>query len=152
LEGANDGKSCRLIWTDDTGWVWYFDGLGPGKYLLRFEYENTREKFWIGKAATNGVKFEIVAPENRGASPEARPIEELIALLTSADGAVRVAATKEIFRRGRGTLQDLQRAGARQVALDPGAAPKRSQMVYSLLAGLPPNPTPDSGYKTGSFG
>jgi RNA polymerase sigma factor (sigma-70 family) len=62
LEGLNDGKSLRLIWTDDTGWVWYFDGLGPGKYLLRFEYENTREQFWTGKATTNDAAFEILAP------------------------------------------------------------------------------------------
>jgi hypothetical protein len=53
-----------LAWSDRTGFLWSFDGVGPGKYLLRFEYENTKgEKFWTGKATTNDIEFEIATPE-----------------------------------------------------------------------------------------
>jgi RNA polymerase sigma factor (sigma-70 family) len=84
------------------------------------------------------------------AGPEARPIEQLIADLNSPDGAARVAATTEIFRRGQDTLPDLQRAGAQQLARTAKArSPQRLDMVYSLLEGLPPSPpTARSGYRT----
>src|SRR5262249_42217148 len=64
LESLKDGKSFRLGWTDGTGMLWYFDGVRPGKYLLRFEYDNSKkDRFWSGKATTNDVEFEVAAPE-----------------------------------------------------------------------------------------
>ena len=64
LESPDDGKSFRLSWTDGTGMLWYFDGVRPGKYLLRFEYDHSKnDKFWTGKATTKDVEFEVVVPE-----------------------------------------------------------------------------------------
>jgi RNA polymerase sigma factor (sigma-70 family) len=64
LEPLPDGKSFRLGWTDGTGLLWYFFGVQPGKYLLRFEYDNSKnDKFWTGKATTKDVEFEVVTPE-----------------------------------------------------------------------------------------
>ena len=83
------------------------------------------------------------------------PIEPLIAALASADGAKRVAATAEIFRRGKAVLPDLKKAGAKQVA--PAGATidgtRRLDMVYSVLEGFPPNgPRTVAGYNTDAFG
>ena len=81
-------------------------------------------------------------------------IEMLINDLGSGDGAKRVAATKEIFRRGKAVLPDLKKAGAKQVA--PAGATldtKRLDIVYSVIEGFPPNPpNARGGYKTDSFG
>jgi hypothetical protein len=81
-------------------------------------------------------------------------IEMLINDLSSGDGGKRTAATKEIFRRGKVILPDLEKAGAKQVA--PAGATldtKRLDMVYSVLEGFPPNPpNARGGYKTDSFG
>ena len=64
LESLPDGKSFRLGWTDGTGMLWYFDGVRPGKFLLRFEYDHSKnDKFWTGKATMNDVEIEVVAPE-----------------------------------------------------------------------------------------
>jgi hypothetical protein len=64
LESLRDGKSFRLGWTDGAGMLWYSDGVRPGKYLLRFEYDHSKnDKFWTGKATTNDVEIEVVAPE-----------------------------------------------------------------------------------------
>jgi hypothetical protein len=76
LEWLPDGKTLRLKGPDGAGGFWYADGLRPGKYLVRFEYENTPEtqarlprssrfqpgpgqSFWLGKATTYVVAFEI---------------------------------------------------------------------------------------------
>jgi hypothetical protein len=81
LEWQPGGKMLRLTAQDGTGGGWRFDGLVPGKYLLRFEYENTEaalnrflsfrpvhveegQAFWTGKVATDDVGFEIVAPKD----------------------------------------------------------------------------------------
>jgi hypothetical protein len=81
-------------------------------------------------------------------------IEMLINDLSSGDGAKRTAATKEIFRRGKVVLPDLNKAGAKQVA--PAGATldtKRLDIVYSVIEGFPPNPpNARGGYKTDSFG
>jgi RNA polymerase sigma factor (sigma-70 family) len=76
LEPSEDGKSLRLAWADDTAMSWIFDGLAPGKYQLSFECDNAEEglkkflevrpvtpgpgqSFWLGKATTEAVEFEI---------------------------------------------------------------------------------------------
>jgi RNA polymerase sigma factor (sigma-70 family) len=64
LELVKGGKSFRLGWTDGTGMLWYFDGVRPGRYLLRFEHDHPRnDRFWTGKATTNDVELEIITPE-----------------------------------------------------------------------------------------
>jgi RNA polymerase sigma factor (sigma-70 family) len=88
LEWPKDQKLPRLSWSDGTGLLWYFDGVGPGRYLLRFEYENTKgEKFWTGKATTNDVEFEIVPGEKteRGLGREESNLQGLW-LATELDG------------------------------------------------------------------
>jgi uncharacterized protein (TIGR03067 family) len=77
LECPQGGGALRLVWADGTGMTFIFEGLGPGKYSLSFECENTRQalasflkvrpvklekgqSFWIGKATTREVAFKIV--------------------------------------------------------------------------------------------
>jgi hypothetical protein len=94
----------------------------------------------------------LVLGEDRG---KAMPLEALIADLSSADGAKRVAATAELFRRGKAVLPELKKAGAKQVA-PVGATidgTRRLDMVYSVLEGFPPNPPKArAGYRTDTFG
>src|ERR1700722_6356719 len=83
------------------------------------------------------------------------PVEKLIADLGSDDGNKRIAATVEIFRRGKAVQPDLKKAGAKQVA--PTGAPvdgtRRLDIVFSVLGEFPPNPpNARAGYKTNSFG
>jgi hypothetical protein len=75
LEWLPGGKALRLKGPDGAGGTWHFDGLVPGKYLLRFEYASTREaldtflrlkgwvekrlSFWLGQVTTAEVEFEI---------------------------------------------------------------------------------------------
>jgi hypothetical protein len=59
-EARRDGKSMRLSWTDGTFMLWSFEGLVPGNYVLRLTYENVREGFWTGQAATDAA-FELAA-------------------------------------------------------------------------------------------
>jgi RNA polymerase sigma factor (sigma-70 family) len=65
LEWPKDGTGLRLGGTDPSGFVWYFDGLKPGKYALSFRYENSDEKSpeWVGQATTEEVVFEILPAE-----------------------------------------------------------------------------------------
>jgi RNA polymerase sigma factor (sigma-70 family) len=78
LEWMKDGRSLRLIGSDGSGGIWHFDGLRPGKYRLRFEYETTREMterfrrglqaggpFWISSAQTAEAEFEILPPPRK---------------------------------------------------------------------------------------
>jgi hypothetical protein len=81
-------------------------------------------------------------------------IEMLINDLSSGDGAKRIAASAEIFRRGKAVLPDLKKAGAKQVA--PSGATldtRRLDMVYSVMEGFPPTPPRAVvGYVTDKFG
>jgi hypothetical protein len=58
-------ESLRLIGTDDRGGVWYFDGLKPGSYRLRFAYENHtpaadgETAVWQGSAKTSPLAIAI---------------------------------------------------------------------------------------------
>ena len=82
-------------------------------------------------------------------------IEMLIHDLSSGDGAKRTAASAEIFRRGKGVLPDLKKAGAKRVAPSGASVDgtRRLDMVYSVLEGFPPNPPrARGGYKTDSLG
>src|SRR5262249_44229842 len=74
-----------------------------------------------------------------------------IADLASEDGAKRVAATREIFRLGNRALDALQRAGARPITSEPSTAPRRLDIVYTLLNGLPPIKH-HTGHKDSTFG
>ena len=83
------------------------------------------------------------------------PIENLIGDLSSVDGTKRIAATAELFRRGKDVLPDLKKAGAKQVAPFGGSVDgtRRLDMVYSVIEGFPPNaPKARAGYRTNSFG
>jgi hypothetical protein len=94
------------------------------------------------------------AGKDGGADLTKAPLDRLVADLDSVDGKVRVAATREIFRRGQDALAGLRKVGAKQVAPFGGTiAPRRLDVVYSLIQGLPPNPPgARSGYRTDSFG
>jgi uncharacterized protein (TIGR03067 family) len=64
LEALGLRAGLRLGGTDPSGFVWHFDGLRPGKYVLSVRYEGENAgKFWPGKAATEEIAFEIVGPE-----------------------------------------------------------------------------------------
>jgi hypothetical protein len=82
-------------------------------------------------------------------------IETLINDSASVDGAKRIAASAEIFRRGKDVLPALKKAGAKQIAPVGGTVDgtKRLDMMYSVLEGFPPNPPKArAGYKTDTFG
>jgi RNA polymerase sigma factor (sigma-70 family) len=75
LEWPKGGPGLRLSGTDPSGFLWQFDGLRPGKYLLsfRYEYESDDGKappFWRGKATTEEIAFEIL--DGRNASKPVR--------------------------------------------------------------------------------
>jgi hypothetical protein len=80
-------------------------------------------------------------------------LKMLIDALEAPDGAQRLAATKQLFAKGRAILADLKKAGARQIAPTGPIATRRLDMVYSLMEGLPvPAPGAKKGYRTNSFG
>src|SRR5262249_1955700 len=67
-----------------------------------------------------------------------RPVPVLVAELDSADGRLRVEATKELFRRGPAVLKELESAGAKPVTpADGKAGARRPGVGYSLLEGVP---------------
>jgi RNA polymerase sigma factor (sigma-70 family) len=80
-----DGKALQLSGPDGSAGTWHVDGLEPGKYLLRFEYENNAEtlatflrarplwegrkaSFWVGKVSTPEVQFTIGPAAPAGAA------------------------------------------------------------------------------------
>jgi RNA polymerase sigma factor (sigma-70 family) len=82
LDWLKDGKSLRLIAYENSGRVWYFEGLQPGKYFFDFGYENTEalqaknnsfasvqlkegQSFWFGKVTTKAAAFAIVSPKEQ---------------------------------------------------------------------------------------
>lgn len=71
-------------------------------------------------------------------------VEVLVELLQSEDGATRVAATRELFRRGKAVLPQLRKAGAKPMTT---IRPPRLDVVYSLIQGLNPG-----NYRDDSFG
>jgi RNA polymerase sigma factor (sigma-70 family) len=78
LEWGQDGKSLRLTGSDGSGGRWWFDGLEPRKYRLRFRYENAKAQdegraCWVGKATTDAAAFEIVPPATPGEGVRDRP-------------------------------------------------------------------------------
>src|SRR5262249_21375761 len=98
--------------------------------------------FWLGKAITPDVAFEVVAPARAEKDPGTIPVETLIRDLGSEDGAKRVAASRELLRRGKAVLKDLETAGAKEVVpivapTDKQPATRRLDLVYSLIRGLP---------------
>jgi hypothetical protein len=157
LRGSRDGKSLRLRINGKDSNGWGFFDLQPGKYLVIFRYANANQQdggrpLWVGKVTTPPAKFEFVARKRQAAAKLS--LNKLIADLSSDNGGKRVTATKEVFRRGKGVLNDLKAAGAKQVAPIGGTInTRRLDMVYSLLKGLPPNlPQARAGYRTDSFG
>ena len=82
-------------------------------------------------------------------------IEMLVNDLNSGDGAKRLAASAEIFRRGKAILPELKKAGAKQIAPVGGTVDgtRRLDLVYSVIEGFPANQAnARAGYKTDSFG
>lgn len=57
--------TLRLIGSEETGGIWYFDGLGPGKYKVHFIYENLKadigdlDAFWAGEVSTPAAEVEL---------------------------------------------------------------------------------------------
>src|SRR5262249_32579153 len=157
--GAQGGSALRLHGPDGRGvpGAWFFS-LKAGKYRLAVEYANSNPRqdnvpLWVGTARTEEVEFEITPPPNQGADAGRASVEKLIADLASDDGARRVEATNALFLRGPAVLGDLKKAGAKQVAPFGPVPPRRLDVVYSLLEGLPPTPPgARGGYRPGSFG
>jgi hypothetical protein len=99
-----------------------------------------------------GLSLAAIGTARRGGQ-EKMPIEALIVELASKDGSKRVAATLEIFRRGKAVLPDLKKAGAKQIAPFGTIGSRRLDVVFSLIEGLPPNPPGNrGGYRSGGFG
>jgi hypothetical protein len=106
-----------------------------------------------GVAWAGGARSEDGGRPGRPARVEPPAVERLIADLDSADGQVRMAATRQLFDRGKAVLPALRKAGAKQVAPFPVGGDRRLDLVYSLLAGLPPSPPGGrAGYKRDSLG
>ena len=84
------------------------------------------------------------APKTAATSPDGnsatRPVKDLIADLSSADGPKRLAATKALFALDGNALEPLKQAGAKQISPFGTIDTSRLDMVYSLLDGLKPNP------------
>ncbi len=61
-----DGTTRQLTYTSADGAMFTFEPLNPGKYKLRFRYENSTPQVidgqttWTGKSETAPVEFEIV--------------------------------------------------------------------------------------------
>jgi len=55
----------RLIGPEESGGIWYFDGLGPGRYKIQFIYGNrssrigSLDEFWVGEVTTPAVEVEL---------------------------------------------------------------------------------------------
>ena len=64
LTRLKDG-GLRLIGSEESGGIWYFDGLGPGRYRVQFIYGNGKSRigdldaFWVGEVTTPGVEVEL---------------------------------------------------------------------------------------------
>jgi RNA polymerase sigma factor (sigma-70 family) len=152
LGWTKDGTALRLHGPDGRGvaGVWWFT-LSQGRHRLTIEHANTNAKqddvgLWVGTATTDEATFEVgpltAAMADKG-------VGCLIADLDSDDGNVRVAATKEVLRRGRDLLPVLEKAAAGQG----GADGKRVHVVWLLVKGLPPPGGPGGPtYKPGTFG
>src|SRR5262249_49428843 len=95
LRWRGETPALQLGGVDPTGGFWHFDKLAAGKYLLHVEYENTEKTqadflkfgkfvtrrplvFWLGKAITPDVAFEVVAPARAEKDPGTIPVETLI--------------------------------------------------------------------------
>jgi RNA polymerase sigma factor (sigma-70 family) len=157
---AQDADTTRLRFIDGTAYHYQYEGLRPGRYRLRFQYEvsdpaaNTLAgkygelpkgmTLWTGKVVTENVTFDLVPPAQAEAK---RPLGVLLAELESADGGTRLAATLDLFDRGKDGLTDLEKAGARQIATAGTITPRRMDVIYSLIKGLPPG-----NYLRNSFG
>src|SRR5262245_867051 len=159
LRWRGEKPVLQLGGTDPTGGFWHFDKLAAGKYLLHVEYENTEKTqadfikfakfqpdegqvFWVNKASTADVAFEVVPPARPEKDLGKVSVEDLVRDLSSEDGAQRVSASRELLRRGKEILNDLEKAGAKEVL--PIVAPTNKQpatrhldLVYSLIRGLP---------------
>lgn len=61
-------------------------------------------------------------------------VADLLRAANGADPAARLAATRELFRRGRPILAELEAAGAKPMRT---ISPRRGDVVYSLLAEIP---------------
>jgi len=105
----------------------------------------TRRKFLQATALAGLPALAAAAPDkdNIGTIDKAT-VEQLLKSLASEKGDERVAATKEIFRRGKAVADDLKKAGANQPRT---IATRRLDLVYGLLVGLQPG-----SYTNDSFG
>src|SRR5205814_5999170 len=106
LEWRKVGKALTLFLSgpDGSGGMWQFEELVPDKYRLSFTYECTDkmaanylaiakdfqpgpgESFWLGKATTAAVEFEIAFVAKPVQDVGMVPIDKLIADFDSAVG------------------------------------------------------------------
>jgi hypothetical protein len=132
LRSRGEKPTLQLGGVDPTGGFWHFDKLAPGKYLLHVEYENTEKTqadfikcsrfepqqgqvFWVNKVTTPDVAFEVAAAAKPDTDLSKSSAEDLARDLSSEDGATRVWASRELLRRGKDSLKNLEKAGAKEV-------------------------------------
>jgi hypothetical protein len=71
---------------------------------------------------------------NAGAEDKPKEeIESLISLVNGGDAADRVAASRELFRRGPKIAKELVAAGAKRMT---GISPPRLDVIYTVISGL----------------
>jgi hypothetical protein len=64
LTRLKDG-GLRLMGSEEFGGIWYFDGLGPGRYKVQFIYGNPTSRIgdadavWVGEVTTPAVEVEV---------------------------------------------------------------------------------------------
>jgi hypothetical protein len=105
----------------------------------------TRRKFLQATALAALPAVAAAAPDKDDIGKIGKvTVEQLLKSLASEKGDERVAATKELLRRGKAVADDLKKAGAKQPQT---IATRRLDLVYGLLVGLEPG-----NYTKNSFG
>lgn len=86
--------------------------------------------------------FGVALVGARAGDMSQQPVASLLRQANGSDPAARLEATRELFRRGRSVVPQLERAGAKP--MHTLSAP-RGDVIYSLLSGkLGPAAAPDS--------
>ncbi len=112
--------TVSLTYQDDTGTVWYYDDLRPGKYTLSASYANegldkdAGPPLWVGKATTKELAIEISdrVPATASAAPPTPDKARAAALDTLKDSLQQAIPAGWTVTRKDGTFQPQQWDGA----------------------------------------
>jgi RNA polymerase sigma factor (sigma-70 family) len=159
------GAGCRyalpLVGFDDEDPAQLGVPLKTGKYEVEVEFvadaakregdiaKLPPEPYWAG--AIKSAPLEFDADDSLETKFKRTSVEQLVAELKSAEGDVRVAATRELFDRGKQALPELKKAGAKNIGSEGTIASSRLDAVFSLIQGLTPSGK-TRHYANGSFG